>query len=153
MFYVFLSGRGLTGAMDRMKSIREDKQIKLREAVQSAYRLGVLNERDRAQRRMNCLFKANYRLWEELTRLDDQEPLIGIILSVDVLKHIIKYLKKKKMYWYAKKLQKMFDEHPAIKLEALYKTYKKMIDETEDRGQRTEDRKRKKADKKLNAER
>lgn len=80
-------------------------------AVKAAYKLGLLDGRNQLQQTINCIRKTNRRLFDELLRLDKVQPLDSccIKMSQKDVEELIKHLRKKNCYWYAKKLQKLLE--------------------------------------------
>lgn len=73
-------------AKDRKKVTQENKHF---------YKLGYMNGENRLQKTIEALKKANHYLWEELTRLDQEEPRGGVIIDNKTLRGIVKALHKK----------------------------------------------------------
>lgn len=74
-----------------------------RDAVRASYRLGYMDGQQKRQEMFVFLQTTNRRLWEELVRLDKEEPLDGIELTRDEAKKFIRRLRnpahKEHQYW------------------------------------------------------
>lgn len=77
---------------------RNPRQTKreISETDRTFYKLGVLDGEDRLNRTIKLLKTTNRALWDELTRLDRAEPLVGVMVSFFTTGRIIKSLEQSK---------------------------------------------------------
>ena len=64
--------------------------------VKRAYKLGYEEGQNERQKFLNCLRNTNHNLWQELTRLDTNEPTEGIWLSTKFAEELVVALQRSK---------------------------------------------------------
>jgi hypothetical protein len=102
------------------KSIRKNKEFTNKEKL--IYQIGCRNgfaECEQQTKRILILLKTtNKVLWHELTRLDSLYPLVGpgaVVISLEILRHIVSKLPKSIQYYYRAKLKALI-KYPYIKI-------------------------------------
>ena len=71
------------------------------------YKLGYLEGENKLRVQINKLQAAHNHLAQELLRMDEEEPKVGVTLSYNTIKTVIRNVKKAGNYPLAKRLTKM----------------------------------------------
>ncbi len=79
----------------KAKIAKQKKRRKISETERTFYRLGFLNGEQRLERTIELLRTTNGILWDELTRLDRDKPVVGVLLPYDTINRIITGLSEK----------------------------------------------------------
>ena len=74
------------------------------------YNLGFSRGRDELKTVINLMQKTNRELYNEMLKLDDTKPLVGVLLSYNIVERVIKSLIKHKNPKFAKLIEKLRDE-------------------------------------------
>ncbi|MFX0194597.1 MAG: hypothetical protein ACFFCW_00620 [Candidatus Hodarchaeota archaeon] len=81
--------------MASQKPERKSDAEKIRAAILRAYEYGYREGVNEVNKRLNCLRITNSYLWKELCRLDRNEPIEGVLLSVSFAEKLVDILPKK----------------------------------------------------------
>jgi len=85
-----------------------------------AYQLGCLNTEVDIKKTLNALRATNKALWEELARLDKENPKGGVLLDYDTAEQVVRAARKARNYYLTGKIRKAIkrgrarDDHAAI---------------------------------------
>ncbi len=69
------------------------KTRKITETDRAFYKLGLQEGENRLKRTLELLKTTNARLWDELCRLDETEPRVGVLLSFKTINQVIRNAK------------------------------------------------------------
>jgi len=93
------------------KDAKKKKYREFTDIEKELYHAGVEDGRNRFRRTCNRLESAMRVLMSEIRRLDEEQPLIGIVLTKENARMLIKALKKPEpSYWHANRLQEKLDK-------------------------------------------
>ena len=67
-----------------------DKIKRSRETDLSLYKLGFQDGEQQLKETVILLKKTNHQLWEELTRLDKKRTVVGVVLTFDEVRRLIR---------------------------------------------------------------
>lgn len=70
------------------------KKRKITNTDKAFYQLGYQDGERRERKMLLLLQKTNRALWDELCKLDERKPIVGVLMSFKVVERLIKSLKK-----------------------------------------------------------
>lgn len=87
---------------------KQKKDRKISETDQAFYKLGFQNGQQQLERTLILLRTTNNQLWDELTRLDREDPVTGVVVPEVMVQQIIRALRKPtRNYRLARKLNNL----------------------------------------------